>query len=131
MTTEALFIFECFAAFPTSQNFTFTLHNYLYTFLSAIKQITSVNKLNFQVSNEKFLLKIWHHILSKMSVENFFLKKLFIASKKIVKSLLVVSTLSLIFLLKHTDIRKVAVWLKITHRHSKYSGFAKNSTQAF
>ena len=66
-----------------------------------------------------------------MSVENFFLKKLFIASKKIVKSLLVLSTLSLIFLLKHTDIRKVPVWLKITHRHSKCSGFAKNSTQAF
>ena len=52
MTTEALFMFEYFAAFPTSQNFTFTLHNFLYTFLSAIKQITSANKLNFQVSNE-------------------------------------------------------------------------------
>ena len=104
LTTEALFMFEYFVPFTTSQNFTFSVTSFL-TALSAIKQNTSVNKLNFQVSNGKFLLKSSTiYILSKISVENFFLKKLFIAGKKIIKSLLVLSTSSLIFLIKHTDI---------------------------
>ena len=104
LTTEALFMFEYFVPFTTSPNFTFSVTSFL-TALSAIKQNTSVNKLNFQVSNGKFLLKSSTiYILSKISVENFFLKKLFIASKKIIKSLLVLSTSSLIFLIKHTDI---------------------------